>query len=250
LRIALALVLAGCFDRGWRPVPQCGDGIVDPGEECDDGNLDPADECDDACLRSTCGDGKVRGTEVCDDGAHLWGDEGPDGVACRPDCRAAESVCTVAPRTYCDLVPMVWKFNCVKAGCHLDASPKAGLDLEVGAWRELVCAPAETADGAGKCRVAPRDLEGSYLWTRLTGDGLGDCEDACKVMPSPSGGLCHEKYEAIRDWILAGAPGPNDTPAPDCGPGCTLPADFDPGDCPEDAGPPDAGPADAAPDAV
>jgi cysteine-rich repeat protein len=50
-------------------VPQCGDGIVDPGEECDDGNDVDCDACTNACLAvSGCGDGAVCGAETCDDG--------------------------------------------------------------------------------------------------------------------------------------------------------------------------------------
>lgn len=228
--------------------------MLDRGEECDDGNLDPTDECDHECRTSRCGNGRIDGVERCDDGARLWGDEGSDGVGCKPDCRAVETTCETLPQpTHCSIQELVWVRNCsfTRTGCHTgEAREAAGLNLERGAWRELVCAPAMTEDGRGRMRVQPGDVGASYLWTRLSGDGLGGCDFRCNLMPWPNGGLCHEKYGAIREWILAGAPGPSGEPAP----GCPLPEDFEPGaDCPDagdDAGPGDAGPSDAgAPDA-
>lgn len=232
------LLLAGCFDRGYHPKPFCGDGFLDPGEECDDQNFDPTDGCDTACRISTCGDGIVTGVEDCDDGARLWGDEGPDGTACKPDCRALETTCRAAPdATWCSLESLVFVHDedrgvsgCTYTGCHTGrALEAAGLSLDPGSWRNLVCAPSSSEHAAGRCRVVPRDLEASYLWTRLSGDGMDDCTGRCDLMPWPNGGLCHEKYVAIREWILAGAPGPSGEPAPDCAEDCALPASFDEG---------------------
>ena len=247
MRVATAILfIAGCFDRRAVPASFCGDGVLDPGEECDDGDRDPTDGCDRSCRISSCGDGEVNGNEGCDDGARLWGDVGADGVACKQDCSEPEVTCDPVPApTWCDIESLVLVKNCSFAefGCHTgEAREGASLNLDEGSWRNLVCAPSRTEDGKGRCRVVPRDLEASYLWTRLTGDGLGDCDFRCHIMPWPNGGLCHEKYEAIREWILAGAPGPNGEPAPDCGPGCTLPEGFDPGGaCEGDGGPADAG---------
>lgn len=252
---AAVLLLGGCFDRGFTPKSFCGDGVLNPGEVCDDGNRNPTDACDRDCRPSSCGDGVLNGLERCDDGARWWGDE-TDGVACKPDCSEPETTCDPVPApTWCDLESLVFEKNCsfTPAGCHTGpALEGARLNLEAGSWRNLVCAPARTEDGAGRCRVVPGNLEQSYLWSRLTGEGLGECDFRCNLMPWPRGGLCHEKYVAIREWILAGAPGPNGVPAPDCEPGCALPKDFDPGDGCEgggDAGPEDAGPSDAGDDA-
>ncbi len=58
------------------------------------------------------------------------------------------------------------------------------------------CVPDETV------RVVPGDPDASYLWRRLTGDGLGaDVER----MPYNSPPLCGEALDAIREWIEAGA---------------------------------------------
>jgi len=257
-RLAPLLIATGCFDSHFRVTPSCGDKVLDPGEECDDGNWLANDSCDQLCRFTSCGDGKVTGMEGCDDGARLWGDDGVDGVACKPDCSEPESTCDTPPTaTYCSIEEIAWVRNCsfTRAGCHVGpAFEGARLNLERGAWRNLVCAPATTEDGAGKCRVVPYSLEDSYLWTRLTGDGLGTCDFRCNLMPWPNGGLCHEKYVAIREWILAGAPDPSGRSPERCDPGCALPAGFVPDDaCPdpveEDAGPADAGLPDAAPDA-
>ena len=47
--------------------PECGDGILDPGEACDP-LLDPDQTCNADCTVVVCGDGLTQGTEECDDG--------------------------------------------------------------------------------------------------------------------------------------------------------------------------------------
>jgi cysteine-rich repeat protein len=65
--------------------PDCGDGIVAPGEQCDDGNESDEDTCTTACLNNVCGDGFVRtGVEECDDG------NANDDDACLTSCEVAE----------------------------------------------------------------------------------------------------------------------------------------------------------------
>ena len=38
-------------------LPQCGNGVTEPGEQCDDGNTSNTDACTNACLTNVCGDG-------------------------------------------------------------------------------------------------------------------------------------------------------------------------------------------------
>ncbi len=62
--------------------PECGDGILSPGEECEPGEDDPT--CGSDCYYPSCGDGVVDEGEECDDGT-----PGPvnDGcVACKLGC--------------------------------------------------------------------------------------------------------------------------------------------------------------------
>jgi cysteine-rich repeat protein len=49
--------------------PDCGHGVLDPGEECDDGNTSDNDACRNDCRFNVCGDGfRDPATEQCDDG--------------------------------------------------------------------------------------------------------------------------------------------------------------------------------------
>jgi cysteine-rich repeat protein len=94
--LALACLLAACFvdpgDDGGEaastaaseflsdpttggPAPDCGDGVVDPGEGCDAGPANaPSAPCTPACQLATCGDGYVAVGEGCDDGNTAPGD--------------------------------------------------------------------------------------------------------------------------------------------------------------------------------
>jgi cysteine-rich repeat protein len=64
--------------------PDCGNGVVDPGEACDDGNTTNTDACLSNCTAARCGDGYVwAGHEACDDGNTANTD------ACLSSCTAA-----------------------------------------------------------------------------------------------------------------------------------------------------------------
>lgn len=70
-------------------LPQCGDGVVDPGEQCDDGNQSNRDDCLTSCILAACGDSQLRtrGTppfEACDDGNIASGDG--CSQTCRVEC--------------------------------------------------------------------------------------------------------------------------------------------------------------------
>ncbi|HEY2772621.1 MAG TPA: DUF4215 domain-containing protein [Candidatus Binatia bacterium] len=76
-------------------LPNCGDGVTDPGEECDDGNNNDADGCTNSC--TICGNGHVSGTEQCDDGNNVSGD------CCSASCtfEALGSTCPGVPGGAC-----------------------------------------------------------------------------------------------------------------------------------------------------
>ena len=66
-------------------MPQCGDGVLDPGEACDDGADNGTGQgCSADCQIVACGDGVVGPGEQCDEGA----DNG-DMNACKLDCTSA-----------------------------------------------------------------------------------------------------------------------------------------------------------------
>lgn len=88
---------------GLTPAPNCGNGVLDPGEPCDDGNLTSGDGCTNACqlepnfycptagaacVASNCGNGTVEGLEQCDDGNHLPYDGCSPACTWEADCPA------------------------------------------------------------------------------------------------------------------------------------------------------------------
>ncbi len=67
--------------------PQCGNGIVDPGEECDSGQYNSntlANACRTDCRRPRCGDGTLDNGEECDNGPQN-SDKNPN--SCRTTCK-------------------------------------------------------------------------------------------------------------------------------------------------------------------
>lgn len=59
--------LTGVLDQNACVHPECGDGLLDPGEECDL-LFDPDETCNADCTLVVCGDGLQQGQEECDDG--------------------------------------------------------------------------------------------------------------------------------------------------------------------------------------
>jgi hypothetical protein len=96
--------------------------------------------------------------------------------------------------------------QCGSSGCHGSVNPQADLVL-VGdeAWDALVERPASTAAAsfAGKKRVVPGAPSTSFLMDKLLGQ-LGPSEG--EAMPLGRGALPRDQIEAIRKWIVAGAP--------------------------------------------
>ena len=66
------------------------------------------------------------------------------------------------------------------------------------------CVPAGDAGPPPTIRVVPGDPESSYLFMRVSGEGLG--ADCVRLMPyGATDGLCREGVDAIRTWIENGA---------------------------------------------
>jgi hypothetical protein len=100
----------------------------------------------------------------------------------------------------------IFEKQCAFSGCHSLDSQEAGLALEgPDVYDALVNVPATTnaALFAGKKRIVPGAPTTSFLMDKLLGTlGPGEGE----AMPLGRGALPSGDVEAIRKWILAGAP--------------------------------------------
>ncbi len=90
----------GCSAFCTTELPDCGNGVLDPGEGCDDGNLIGGDGCSPLCeIEAPCGNGTLDPGEECDDGNTTPGDgcsalclvEIPAGWTCPPEYYNHES---------------------------------------------------------------------------------------------------------------------------------------------------------------
>jgi cysteine-rich repeat protein len=188
------------------PTPDCGDGVVDPGEGCDDGNHRDDDACTAACQPAACGDGLVHiGEEVCDDGNTVDDDsctnactdpECGDGIrqrdeACDDGNDVADDDCTNACTTpRCGDGIVQHGESCDDGGesptCDADCSPAACGDGEANAAAGEACDDGKASAGCDvDCSLAEcGDGEVSPLAGEVCDDGNtldGDfCSSACK----------------------------------------------------------------------
>jgi cysteine-rich repeat protein len=127
--------------------PQCGDGVLDPGEQCDDGNRIDSDACV-RCAFARCGDGIVSQDEDCDPPGSgldcsytckstLWreceqGSSGREQGSCNDD-----QVCVKiqSPIPYCFHKPACesWETSVFNAAC----APSCDLTTSNNTCREL-----------------------------------------------------------------------------------------------------------------
>lgn len=101
----------------------------------------------------------------------------------------------------------IFNVRCVNAGCHGTNSP-ANLVLLPGASYGNLINVAPTNDAArarGLLRVVPGDPDHSFLLIKLTGPP----SDEGSAMPLTPPALSANQISLIREWILAGAPGPS-----------------------------------------
>ena len=97
----------------------------------------------------------------------------------------------------------VFQVSCTASSCHDAANPQANLDLSSLSASEtnLIDVPADQVE---ENRVTPGDPDASYLMNKLLGVGM---QDGTTRMPQlDPDGLCEPKIEAVRLWILDGAP--------------------------------------------
>jgi hypothetical protein len=99
--------------------------------------------------------------------------------------------------------------GCASESCHGGGAPEANLALDgtdTDAWEQLVMAPCDNhgADDQGMVRVAPDDIESSFLWTKLTLPSYDS--DLGAQMPITGEPLSDEDLDLVRRWIERGAP--------------------------------------------
>jgi hypothetical protein len=94
--------------------------------------------------------------------------------------------------------------GCTEAACHGSAA-SGGLDLRAGAaYASLAEAPAQ---GSKLARVQPAAPTESYLYLKLkAATDPGSVEIANSPMPVGLPPLSEDELEAVRLWILGGAP--------------------------------------------
>lgn len=115
----------------------------------------------------------------------------------------------------------IFNQHCLAAGCHNTQAQAGSMDLTTGlSYDQLVnVTPSNpVAQSAGLRRVVPFDPNSSFLLIKLTGPGAGEGSQ----MPQGMYPLSPSDIDAIRSWILAGAPRGN-TPEPTVTPTPPLP---------------------------
>lgn len=89
--------------------------------------------------------------------------------------------------------------SCALSGCHAGASPQQGMDLSVG--RGYASVVNVRAVESTRPRIAPGDVEASYLISKVRGDAT----ITGSRMP-PGGALPPDKVQLLVDWVRRGAP--------------------------------------------
>jgi hypothetical protein len=108
--------------------------------------------------------------------------------------------------TFALLQKRVFAKSCGFSGCHGETNPQAGLRLVgAGVYDQLVDRLASTSSAkfSGKKLIVPGAPETSFLMDKIEGR-LGPGEGS--PMPFGRSALSAAQIEAIRKWILAGAP--------------------------------------------
>jgi hypothetical protein len=114
------------------------------------------------------------------------------------------------------------RHTCLTPGCHGSAPGQGGLLLSAGTGYGELVSVASTADAAVP-RVAPGDPEGSMLWRKLAARTLGVGTVPGTPMPIGDPVVGVSELEAIRQWILAGAPATGAVPEVQALLACDLP---------------------------
>jgi hypothetical protein len=93
--------------------------------------------------------------------------------------------------------PVFTQTCAISLACHQQGGA-GGLNLQAGASASSTVG-VTTAQSAGKALVDPFDAEASYLYNKVTGQGVAT------QMPLGGPALPPDQMDAIRNWILEGA---------------------------------------------
>jgi len=164
------------------------------GAACGAGAVCQGGRCGCGAGLTECGGGCV---DVSSDPAHCGG----CGRACAAGEGCVDGGCVGCGPTVsfgADVEPVLMN-RCTGSGCHSGGRPAASLSLESGrSHAELVGAPASCG---GHTLVVPGDVEGSYLWSKLIGEGM--CSGT--QMPKRGESLPPAELDLVRSWICRGA---------------------------------------------
>ena len=138
--------------------------------------------------------------EACDDGNAV------DGDGCDQSCRTDD--CDAFDGTFALIQQAIFENKeCTNAACHGSAAQQGGLDLTPGvAYGNLIDAASSTSAFP---RIEPGSPLESYLWLKLAAATYpDDYADQIQLAAMPSGfpALSPDELEAVRIWILDGAP--------------------------------------------
>jgi fibro-slime domain-containing protein len=216
------LTLSGFNAASSECSPECGDGILAPGEQCDDGvegNTGNYGACRaDCALGPRCGDGTVNGPEECDNGSNntTYG-----GSGCSPGC--------IAP-PYCGdgIVQTTYDETCddgINDGSYGGCTPTC----ENGPW----CGDGKVEPGVEECDDGLND--GSYnncspgcVTGPYCGDGIlngpEDCDDGNQIDDDGCNNSCLEDRcgDGVKQDNEECDDGVNDGGYGECAPGCVL----------------------------
>jgi cysteine-rich repeat protein len=177
-------------------IATCGDGNLYEGfEECDDGNFANTDDCITGCKLATCGDGFVQdGVEICDDG----NDDEADGCTssctpgvCGDGVLQAGEQCDDGNDVTSDECPACQLAFCGDGYIQVDVETcDDGNDISTDECTAPLCQPAACGDG-----FVFEGMEGCDDGNATDGD---ECTNACSVAVCGDG-VVHDGVEACDD---------------------------------------------------
>lgn len=147
----------------------------------------------------------LTATLACSRGAFPNADGAADARVVLVDPRADICPSPDAAPTAVTYAPVQKTFDESCVSCH---DVPGGLDLSAGrSWGELINQPATDPDTCGGIRVAPGNLNGSYLYQKLSS------ASPCYGAQMPKGEFFSNPLPAcvismVAAWIAEGAPGP------------------------------------------